>query len=274
MAVLAVVSLAGRAMAGGGGDRSIVVLRHGADLSSWVQAGNPQPTNVGYPTTYWHPMNLGWPNYTRSYSVVSNSGVVPATATGSTITVKQFGLSEAGAMAATQLAQALPDFLASRGCAPITRVITKNPIATDGTTWPTPNPFDTIYPCIKQGGPLASARLLLIKKNTVSGQIVDRGMLALIGLTKGANKILPEDDGSAMICWDREGLWGKSGGRLNHDSILYKLGKQWGDPNKDYIKSVGQPAKCDTIYIFRSNGKLEIYSFQNGTFTKKQGQPS
>jgi hypothetical protein len=249
-----------------------VVLRHGADLTNWVEAkgSQPQPDNVSYPKAYWHSTNRYWPNYARSYKIVSNSGVVPASATGSMISVKQFGLSAGGVAAATQLAVALPGVLAQRGCAPITRVITKNPIVTVGVAWPTPNPFDTTYPCIKEGGPLASAELLLIKKKTTGRQIVDSGMLAMIEPT---NTILPAD-GSAMICWDREGLWGASGGSLSHESILYKLGKQWGDRNKDYIKSVGQPAKCDTIYIFRSSGKLEIYSFKDGTFTKKPGQPS
>lgn len=245
-------------------DKVIVVLRHGDD-TTLVPAGPERPSDPNYPKSYWHSVNPNWPNYPRQYTLVKNGGTIPATLDGSTISVQKFGLSEAGANAAKQLALKLPAFLVSKNSSPITRAITKTPIPTVGIADPTPNPFDTLWPMIKSGGPFPSAKLLLIKQN-LAGGIVDTGLVNLII----QNALLPTD-GSTLLLWDKRGLWGDNSSSLDSRSVLSQLGSQWGSANRDYIKRVGVPLRCATIYIFRPNNILKIYSFDylTGNFTSR-----
>jgi hypothetical protein len=108
--------------------------------------------------------------------------------------------------------------------APVTRAITINP-SIDGATQ---NPFDTIYPFLKNDKTFRDSssdvnRNLLLVNNQEDKTVAPSPPITLSqsstkthqfivanGLQEMINKntLLPSDGGSVLLCWTGEGLWG------------------------------------------------------------------
>lgn len=234
-------------------NNALVVIRHGQDLNNnWVTS--PDDKRIA---NWMKTVNSKWPAYTLPDSSVKS--------------VFQHGLSdvsqgkdlEAGEDQARKFGSAFAPFVAARGYAPINLVITKNPFmkipdAPSGADSPTPNPFDTVYPFVKG----ATVTLKLIDPGPYEKQMVDPGLESMID----DRSIIPSN-GSTLLCWDAEGLWGPqppSPRPFKPDSILWKLSMLYLG-NTTQI-SGSSPLKCQTVYVF-TTGNLKIYSFVNGVFT-------
>jgi hypothetical protein len=96
-------------------------------------------------------------------------------------------LADDGVGASVNYGVALPDWIASKGLCPISRVIAQDPRSKDNTQ----NPFDTLYPLIWN---LQLQDVVLYQAND------------LLKAKPGA--LLPDNQHSTCICWDRQTLWG------------------------------------------------------------------
>lgn len=233
---------------------ALIVIRHGQDLDNdWVTSRTDSRLSGWLKS-----VNPSWPAYTLPDSSVK--------------TIFQHGLSdvpqkqglEAGDDQATKFGSALAPFVSAKGYAPIGLVITKNPFmkipdAPSTADYPTPNPFDTVYPFVKGAG--AAVKLKLIDPGSYGKQMIDPGLQSMID----DGTIVPSN-GSTLLCWDAEGLWGPqppAGRPFNQASILWKLSTLYLH-NTQQIANYS-PLKCQTVYVF-TTGTLKIYTFSNGVF--------
>lgn len=190
---------------------AVIVIRHGEDLKgTWPT--DKADKDVKTWIQNWAP---GWPKYTLP--------------NGTSVTVHQHGLSPLGEKQAAWLATNLPALLKDKDVnfMPITRVVTKDPFTPDGSSWPTPNPFDTAWPFIKANN-IRDVVLVAPKKgvnpygpraNQIN-ETVDKELLDMLPCYNGSTKnekpsdsILPTDasgevTGSTLIVWDGQGMWG------------------------------------------------------------------
>ena len=212
------------------GNQAIIVIRHGKDLDEWIKKQEKL-------TDYWKTIAPNWPIYNETPEIFNK--FIPGTETHKSVTVQQtvghglsstVGESTGGESQAKRLQEKLCDILASATVAqfgpfaPVTRAITINP-SIDGATQ---NPFDTIYPFLKNDKTFRDSssdvnRNLLLVNNqedktvapsppiTLSHSstkthkfIVANGLQEMIN----NNTLLPSDGGSVLLCWDGEGLWG------------------------------------------------------------------
>jgi hypothetical protein len=232
---------------------ALIVVRHGQDLDGeWVTSRNDSRI-AGWVKT----VNPGWPVYTLPDGSVKN--------------IFQHGLSnvpqkpglEAGEDQVTKFGPALAPFVSANGYAPIGLVITKNPFmkipgAPPTADNPTPNPFDTVYPFIKGA---AAVKLKLIDPGAYGKQMIDPGLQSMID-----DRTIVPSNGSTLLCWDAEGLWGPqppAGRPFNPASILWKLSTLYLGDTKQIANY--SPLKCQTVYVF-TTGNLKIYTFSNGVF--------
>lgn len=231
---------------------ALVVVRHGQDLdAAWVTLRS-DPRLSGWLKT----VNPSWPAYTLPDSSVKS--------------IFQHGLSdvsqkpglEAGDDQAVKFGAALAPFVSAKGYAPIGLVVTKNPFmkipgAPSTADNPTPNPFDTVYPFMKG----TAVKLKLIDPGPYGKQMIDPGLETMID----QGTIVPSN-GSTLLCWDAEGLWGPqppAGRPFNPASILWKLSMLYLGNTKQIANY--SPLKCQTVYVF-TTGSLKIYTFSNGVF--------
>lgn len=173
-----------------------------------------------------------------------------------------------GEFQAEALASYLDAFVSNNlGCAPIARIFTKD---ISGDDYPTPNPFDTVYPYYK-----AHSNTTLYLSRTASdftGGMFDVIKTNLFQTNTTNLPTLLASPGSAIICWDRQGIWGGSGKPISPDSLLCKLSDAFKVPTAT-ISNLGQPPKAARIYAFikRQSGTKElkvydlVYSNTNGT---------
>ena len=98
----------------------------------------------------------------------------------------------------------------------------------------TPNPFDTIFPFINT----SNVRNVQLLTNIPS------------------KSDLTPTDGSIVVCWDREGLWGDSNSPVpNNHTILSKLSSMYS------VRTTNYPVKGKTIYVYKHSGNpLKIYT--------------
>jgi len=232
---------------------ALVVIRHAQDLDdAWVTS--PSDNRI---QNWMNTVNSHWPSYTLP--------------DGSVQKIFQHGLSnkpqksglEAGEDQAVKFAAALASFMSNSGYAPIGLVITKNPFklipdAPPNANSPTPNPFDTVYPFTKK----ATVTLKLIDPGSYGKQMIDPGLQSMID-----DRSIVPSNGSTLLCWDAEGLWGPqppAGRPFNPASILWKLSMLYlGDTKQIQSHS---PLKCQTVYVFTTKN-LAIRTFSNGVFS-------
>ncbi len=234
-----------------GSKAAVVVLRHGEDIkSTW-----PTEESDGKLADWKKLVNDHWP----VYSINSKE-----------ITLLQHGLSkepgepkgdgslrDSGETQAIVLKEELNKFLSGK-CEDISRVITKDPtIIRPNKKFqnPTPNPFDTVYPFIKEN----NLPTILIAPAETDGIVIDPDLDKMI-----EDGSLYLRDNSTLLCWDAEGLWGpKEDGKgrpLKANSILGKLSAKYlGEAN---AISEYDPNKCKTIYIF-TPCECSIYEFSS-----------
>lgn len=241
----------------------------------FIYAGPPTETCfVPYPDRWHGNVNTNWPVY-----FANTNGIRPfggkAMSYYDDVTAVQHGLSYAanasntgftnpylGEFQAEALAVYLDTLVSSNlSCAPIARLFTKD-VRTNGSSYPTPNPFDTIYPYYKAHN---STMLYLSRTATdFTGGMFDVIKSNLFTIKTNSLPDLLASPGSAVICWDRQGLWGKAGGVNNPDSLLSSLysSKAFNLSNNtiDAINGLGQPGKASRIYAFikRTNGTKEV----------------
>jgi hypothetical protein len=256
-------------------ERAIIVIRHGEDLDSdttgWIQTnkkyakgGELTPADREWVDSY----VPTWPNYalpanTKKISIKSGNRVEVQDQNPSLI-VHQHGLSAEGGKQAKFLGSTQAkygtntfDYLTTYlDVAPITRVITKDPSDSAAT----PNPFDTVYPYLKN----FKGELLLIAPgiNKKTNPIIDESLAAMLPDFKN-NKLVgnpplldSNTTGSTLIVWDAEGIWGPKVGKdrpMNSGSLLTKLGEPGISKNieqSSYVNGGGCPAKAARIYVF------------------------
>jgi hypothetical protein len=188
---------------------AVIVIRHGDDIKgSW-------PTNKADVKTWSQKWAPNWPNYTLP--------------NGSNVQVRMHGLSSNGEGQAKWLAENLPALLKKEGVnfMPITRVVTKDPWTKDGKDDPTPNPFDTAWPFIKNNS-IQDVVLVPAKKGinpygpraNKTNETVDEGLLKMLPCYHGSitnakpsDSIFPTNasgqiTGSTLVVWDGQGMWG------------------------------------------------------------------
>lgn len=245
---------------------------------TFVYADSPtQPYAVPYPDRWHRSVNTNWPVYFANSNGIRPFGGTPMT-NYHDVSAVQHGLSvEAnagntsftnpclGEFQAEALASHLDAFVSDTlSCAPVARIFTKD-IRNKRSSYPTPNPFDTVYPYYKDR---TSTTLYLSRAATdFTGGMFDviKSNLFSVKATNLPN--LLASSGSSMICWDRQGLWGGSGGANNGNSILSKLysSKAFNLPSSAIasINGLGQPGKASRIYAFvkRASGTNEVKVF-------------
>lgn len=264
----------------------LIVIRHGEDRKGgWINGSDGLvngTTPLGWGTEKWK--NSVWktqiaPNWPE-YALPANTVTVDASGTSKTalpFIVNQHGLSTEGEKQALFLRDVAYDILTKElGYAPITRIVTKLPSGTGPNySWPTPNPFDTVYPLAQKLKD--SVELMLIKpelsipKNEAKNDETRRTMNPV---DPGLSKMLPDiqvgatpkwdtlmdGKGSTLLCWDAEGLWGldlsNDERSYNLQSILFKMGS----PSlSEYFSGMGfiadaygrgVPEKGTRLYVF------------------------
>lgn len=186
----------------------IIVMRHGEDLKNWIPASG----DVGAWNDQVRTETTKWPTYVMPPGVTARG--VPSGADLSTFKVNLHGLSPDGEAQAEFVRERLAGLVSALNGLPITRVITKRPDLRVNGVDPTPNPFDTVFPFIKGGG--FKGEVLLVDPGTdpESNPLIDRGLAAMLpdfaAEPPKLDSLLPADgQGSTLICWDAEGLWGK-----------------------------------------------------------------
>ena len=214
------------------GNQAIIVIRHGEDLDNgWLKTPEAQ-------TTYWKNIAPKWPQYLETPQICNQ--FKPGNETHNSVTVDSnvgHGLSPIGELQAKRLKEVLSTILSQASTdqlgpfAPVTRAITINPSISGATA----NPFDTIYPFLKNDPTFKSSstdsnsNLLLVNNNQTSKTVSPRYPITLSSdPTKHAlivadelqnmindDTLLPSDGGSTLLCWDGESLWGP-------DKIIYK----------------------------------------------------
>jgi hypothetical protein len=249
---------------------AVIVVRHGEDRDPFIGATDPSNEALSDWKKNWA---ANWPNYTLP--------------NGTSVQVRQHGLSSDGEHQAEFLAKTLPALLATNKFLPVTRVITKDPYTpNEKNEWPTPNPFDTAWPFIISNN-ITDVMLIKAEKGTnaygpLAGQInktVDKDLLAMLPYyhrspEKFADSILPTNaqgipTGSTLIVWDGQGMWGP------HKTD----GWYWGD---DIPAPEGGTGKYDTndgANILRLLGGLKIgndirdnIKSKGGTLPKKMAR--
>ena len=186
---------------------AIIVIRHGDDLST----------------------PPAWPAYVVSYTLPN----------GKNVNVPHHGLKQDGIDRANLLSTIIPKWLSDNGYSPIARVITKDPTSLDYT----PNPFETIYPTIKQSS--INDVVLLQSLSDIQKSI--------------SNNQISSSEGSTIICWDVEGMWSPKDSSGNHtenplpNSILGML-------SSSQISTY--PVKAGTLYTFVDTS-LKIFNVIN-----------
>jgi hypothetical protein len=245
---------------------ALIIIRHGQDIKdSWVDSSH-DPRIANWIST----VNSDWRNYDIDNTVLdvnsqprSETNVAP-NLHGLTDTPRKSYL-EAGEKQAENLRDALDSWRADEGYAAINSAITKYPAgkipkAPAGKDSPTPNPFDTIYPYLSKH----PTKLTLIEPGNYHEQIIDPALETMI-----ENSTLYPTNGSTLLCWDAEGLWGpdkdSEGIRIyNSNSILAKVSAHYlGDYKliKDY-----SPEKGKTVFVFFDKN-VNVYNFVNGVFS-------
>ena len=259
------------------GNQAIIVIRHGEDLDEWLKTRDAQ-------TTYWKSIALAWPTYEETPKIFNQ--LKPGNETHNSVTVDSnvgHGLSPIGELQAKRLKEVLSTILSQASTnqlgpfAPVTRAITINPSIPGATA----NPFDTIYPFLKNDLTFKSSstdgnsNLLLVNNNQKSKTVSPRYPITLSSdptskhalivadeLQKMINDdtLLPSDGGSTLLCWDGESLWGpdkiKVNGTsrrvFNPNSILAQLANQTLSNKMANEKCYNDfyPQKGAVIYIF------------------------
>ena len=259
---------------------AVILVREASvnpDTKAWAKATSA-PENrallVNFPSKIWRGVNKDWPVYHRAYSLVDENGEIGDG--GDLYKVSVHGLSEDGEKQAVKLASAdlLGRFLMSNRCAPITRAITKYPVATTpNSPFPSPNPSDTLFPYLSGEG--KNVQLLFTPPKVSKPQILDESLLALID----KNQLLPDDGGSTLLCYDTDVIWGSTVlMNANEKSLLEKLAKKCEDPTASkLIAQVGRPGKVYSVYVFYAGSampfsRLAVFEFNpySGVFTRKK----
>ena len=157
-------------------------------------------------------------------------------------------LNNKGVQCAANLSWLLPNFLTSKHLNPINKVITMDPRQPDpNIPAPTPNPFDTVWPLINAQRNSIGSVSLLAKNSTYD--IITQATTT--------------DNGSILIGYDRENLWGVED-RAGRDSVLYLLTQKLGIPAS--ALPTWAPCKCINLYVFTQDptnttqNKLKVYS--------------
>lgn len=242
---------------------------------------------VPYPDRWHESVNSNWPVYFANSNGIRPFGGTPMSYYVDVAAVLH-GLSDEanmgnttftnpylGEFQAEALAIHLDAFVSNTlSCAPIARIFTKD-VRNKGLSYPTPNPFDTLYPYYKAHD---NTTLYLSRTATdFTGGMFDVIKSNLFSNTTTNLPNLLASPGSAMICWDRQGLWGGAGTPNNPSSLLSKLysSKAFNLSSGQIatINSLGQPGKASRIYAFikRTNGTKEVkvynlvYSNTSGT---------
>ena len=248
---------------------AVIVVKEASvnpDSKSWAKATS-LPENrallANFPSKVWQGVNKDWPVYQRPYSLVDENGAIVDG--NDRYKVPVHGLSEDGEKQAVKLAtpELLQRFLTSNRCTPITRAITKYPVATTSNPpFPNPNPSDTLFPYLSGDG--KNVQLLFIPPKVLKPQILDESLLALID----KNQLLPDDGGSTLICYETDMIWGSSLLTTpNEKSLLEKLSKKCEDSNASkLIAQVGRPGKIYLVYVFYAGttmpfSQLSVYEF-------------
>ncbi|AXG71618.1 hypothetical protein KORDIASMS9_03875 [Kordia sp. SMS9] len=210
---------------------AIIVFRHAHDLPTDTQAAELKKYNDEHPND----------KRGESYYYIQEAKTynLPDPAQGS-VTLPWQRLSPDGFNEAQNIAADLPSWI-SQHWAPVNLVITKDPRSKDQTQ----NPFQTVIPS-------ADA---LKASNKVEVQLKD---------DPGFNKAnLISDGHSALICWDRQGLWQDEGDPAG-TYILQSLAKANPLPG-----NITRPHKAGTFYVFTNpdtHGKYDIsqYNYNHG----------
>jgi len=280
---------------------AIVVVRHGEDMEGDRISVDPA-TMKGVPAGVvpWQQQVVEtWPRYTilpantykRSVSVDADGKPQFTDKKETELVLRQHGLSgegkydakgklikAAGDQQAIFLGENLDKILSDLGFAKITKAVTKWPVPKDGDgDWPTPNPFDTIYPYLKKS---PDVELILIKPDAKTNGVkplVDSALAAMLpDFHKPTDKdptpkvnpgLLMQETGSTLLSWDAEGLWGgdeKVNGKKtrvwNPHGILAELGCPFFDDHfasmttdpltGKFVEGRGIPDKGSRIYVF------------------------
>jgi len=160
-------------------------------------------------------------------------------------------LNEDGRRQSYELKAALPRWLDENGYAPISRVETKDPRQPNGNEGRTQNPFQTVYPMVKE----------LEKDNKELSYIRLKFMVGTPPDDELTYDALKDNRGdySTVLCWDCQGLWGekvdgKWPSKAADGSILKRL-------VDDQVST--WPLKCDDIYILTYNSTTSKFTVEH-----------
>lgn len=225
----------------------IIVLRHGADLDTDVKGVECVKSASGLSAEW---KALGWANSEFTFAdgkaqvlkIAGKDGTTlnntqtseyhstrpSVTTVATSVSMRQHCLSPTGESQANRLKAQLPDILKSRGYAPVTRVITINPLAPSQYAYPTANPFNTVLPFMLGNADFQAANkrtptsLLLLDNQNQTDLKISKQLQAMLNIELDLNEatasvLLPEDGGSTILCWE--------GGQLSDtaDGILQQL---------------------------------------------------
>ena len=266
------------------GNQAIIVIRHGEDLDAWLKTYDAQ-------TNYWKSIAPTWPKYKEAPQICNQ--FVPGTETHHSVTVDSnvgHGLSPIGESQAKRLKEVLSTILSQASTdqlgpfAPVTRAITINPSISGATA----NPFDTIYPFLKNDPTFKSSstddnrNLLLVDNRTktlgpsypinlTSPSTNTHAFIVANGLQEKINNntLLPSDGGSTLLCWDGESLWGDvkftykdgtSRREFNPNSILAQLAGET-------LSNKMADEKCYNDFYPKKGAIVYIFTKRAGTGT-------
>ncbi len=203
--------------------QAIIVIRHADDPAADRNGVSDTPyvqKDGERLSAKWRAICPSWPQYTNIHNkqtTEANQGIENGFLTTFTphtsVTVFQHGLTAVGELQAERLSKELSGILATRGFSQVKRAITLNPCPDAAS----PNPFDTIYPFLKNDPTFTGAnnvkdkgKLLLIDNQSpkTSGYVAD-GFQAMLD----TQSLLPaeaEGGGSTLLCWEGHALMGDS----------------------------------------------------------------
>ena len=152
-------------------------------------------------------------------------------------------MSDQGCEEANAYAIAFPDFLKSKGYAPISKVVVMDPRPDNATSNPLRTVFSLIHNC-----------------NITDIQYIDG--------PSHINNITYSNDGSTLMCFDAVTIDGadKPHNDPGKNSILRMLSKKFNVPKH----ILGPPVKGSTVYVF-SQGHVDYYHLDVGSKKIKSG---
>jgi hypothetical protein len=279
---------------------AVIVIRHAEDAIKGVgssekpfegkPANGQTPAVDPWPSKDWDAATAErWPDYPHPFVFIGDSGEAKdanengfriashalsgywQTADGRKGTAMKGGKEgPLGEKQAISLGKNLGELLLNGHLFQIDRAITMDPRENDST----PNPFDTIWPYLRNRQLDQNwVELYLVMRDKNSNDKFP-GIMSLIQ----NDKVLPEKIGSTLICWTGEGMMGKEADGKGTDGILAKLIKKYrGSIGPSYDGWVNGPIeRCADVFVFYldANGKGVAekwkFDYSKGSFERKE----